>query len=80
MGKISGEKSPKPVFGKSRSGKDPKTGAEKPESEAAKQYREAREAEVLKKEMKGRIKKTGMKSGGLVTADHYFKRKVGKRK
>lgn len=29
---------------------------------------------------KTRKKRTTMKSGGLVTADHYFKRKVGKRK
>ena len=29
---------------------------------------------------KTRRKRTTMKSGGLVTADHYFKRKVGKRK
>ena len=77
MGKRSGEKSPKPVFGK-RGGRDPQTGAEKPETIAAKEYRESRETKILKKELQGRKKKIGMNSGGLVTADHYFKRKVGK--
>jgi hypothetical protein len=76
MSKRSGEGDPKTVFGKSRSSRDPKTGAEKPESMASRQDAEAR---ARKKEIE-RKKKIGMNSGGLVTADYYFKRKVGKRK
>ena len=76
MAKISGEGDPDAMFGKSRGGRDPLTGAEKPESRASRQDAETR---ARKKEIERR-KKTGMKSGGLVTADYYFKRKVGKRK
>ena len=76
MAKRSGEGDPDAMFGKSRGGKDPLTGKEKSESMASRQDAEAR---ARKKEIERR-KKTGMKSGGLVTADYYFKRKVGKRK
>lgn len=74
MAKRSGEGDPNAMFGKSRSGRDPLTGKEKSESMASRQDAETR---ARKKEIERR-KKTGMKSGGLVTADHYFKRKVSK--